>query len=357
MRVQKQSVGIDISKDSFTACLCTKALNEELLFSGVKTFKNEKSGFNKLLRWARKLGDKSVSIHFLMEATGVYYERLAEHLYDIKQDVHVVLPNTSKHYFSSLNIKTKTDELDAKVLAQFGVERKHKTWVKPKGVYLELRDLTRYHVQLQEQKTVLGNIQHSKENGHEVSKLILKSNKRLVKELDKQIDQVRKEIELVIEQDAELSSKANKMLTIKGVGIQTVAVIIAETLGFQYVKNVKQLVSYAGYDVVQRESGTSIKGKTRISKKGNRYIRKALYFPGMVACRYNEELKLKYQSIIKRKPSKMVGQVAIQRKLLVLLYTLWNKNEEYQSNYYAKKVASQPSCEATLDSSNSLVLP
>ena len=357
MKVQKQSVGIDISKESFTACLCTKNINEELLFSSVKTFKNEKSGFNQLLRWARKLADKSIPIHFLMEATGVYYERLSLHLYQVKQRVHVVLPNTSKHYFSSLNIKTKTDELDAKVLSQFGVERNHKAWVKPKEVYLQLRDLTRYQVQLQEQKTVLGNIHHSKVNGHEVSKLILKSNKRLIKEVQKQIDQVRSEIELVITQDTELSGKAKKILTIKGLGIQTVAVILAETLGFQYVKNVKQLVSYAGYDVVQRESGTSIKGKTRISKKGNRYIRKALYFPAMVSCRYNDELKSKYLSIIKRKPSKMIGQVAIQRKLLILAYTLWNKNEVYQSSYQSKKVASQPYCEATRDSTNELVLP
>jgi transposase len=357
MKVQRQSVGIDISKDSFAACLCSSSTSNNLHFSDIKTFKNDKTGFNKLIRWARKIGDKSQPIHFLMEATGVYYERLALHLYDIKQRVHVVLPNTSKHYFSSLNIKTKTDEIDAKFLAQFGVERKHKEWIKPKEIFLTLRDLTRYHVQLQEQKTVLGNIQHSKENGHEVAKLILKSNQRLIKEIEKQIEAVRKEIETVIDQDSTLSSKAKLLMSIKGVGIQTIAVIIAETLGFQYVRNVKQLVSYAGYDVIQRESGTSIKGRTRISKKGNRFIRKALYFPAMVSCRFNDELKEKYLSIVDRKPSKMIGQVAIQRKLLVLMYTLWNKNETYQTNYNRKKVASQVNHEATLDSTNELVLP
>ena len=90
-------------------------------------------------------------------------------------------------------------------------------------------------------------------------------------------------------------------------GILTIATSIAETLGFQQVKNVKQLASYVGYDVVQRASGTSIKGKTRISKKGNRYIRNALYFTAMVACRYNEDLNRTYLRIIKNKPSKMIG--------------------------------------------------
>lgn len=349
MKVQKQSFGIDISKDTFTACFCYQDSDGGLHFSEVRKFKNEKTGFNQLLRWSRKVKDKSLPLGFLMEATGVYYEQLAHHLYDIKQQVHVVLPNTSKHYFASLNVKTKTDELDAKVLSQFGVERNHKKWIKPNETYLHLRNLCRYHVQLQEQKTALGNIKHSNENSYEVQQLIIRSNNKLIKEIDKQIVKIKAEIENIIEQDPQLKAKVDKLLTIKGVGIMTIATIIAETLGFQFVKNIKQLVSYAGYDVVQRESGTSIKGKTRISKKGNRYIRNAMYFPAMVACRYNSTLKTNYLRIIQKKPSKMIGQVAIQRKLLILIYTLWKKDEVFDENY-SQKNSSTKDDEATLDS-------
>lgn len=356
MRVQKQSIGIDISKDTFTACFCLLHQDGHLQFSDVKKFKNEKSGFNQLLRWARKVKDPALQMNFLMEATGVYYENLAHHLYDIKQRVHVVLPNTSKHYFSSLNIKTKTDELDAKVLSQFGVERIHRKWVKPNEIYIHLRNLCRYYVQLQEQKTALGNIKHSKENSHQVQKLILRSNTKLIKEIDKQIVAVKVEIEKLIKQDDQLKAKVDKLLSIKGVGVLTIATIIAETLGFQFVKNIKQLASYAGYDVVQRESGTSIKGKTRISKKGNRYIRNALYFPAMVACRYNETLKKTYIRIIEKKPSKMIGQVAIQRKLLILIYTLWRKNETFDNNY-RKINSSTDNCEAMQDRVIEIALP
>jgi len=356
MRVQKQCIGIDISKDSFTACFCLLQQDGHIQFSDVKKFKNDKTGFNQLVRWTRKVKDPVLPISFLMEATGVYYENLAYHLYDIKQVVHVVLPNTSKHYFSSLNIKTKTDELDAKVLSQFGVERMHKKWIKPNETYLHLRNLCRYYVQLQEQKTALGNIKHSKESAHDVQKLIHRSNTKLIKEIDKQIAQIKKEIEKLIRQDEQLSARVDKLLTIKGVGILTIATIIAETLGFQFVKNIKQLASYAGYDVVQRESGTSIKGKTRISKKGNRYIRNALYFPAMVACRYNENLKKTYLRIIEKKPSKMIGQIAIQRKLLLLIYTLWKKDENYDSNFVIKS-SSTEGCEATQDRIIETVLP
>lgn len=138
-------------------------------------------------------------------------------------------------------------------------------------------------------------------------------------------------------------------MLIKGVGILTIATIIAENQGFENFTNVKQLVSYTGLDVVKRESGTSIKGKTKISKKGNKYIRRALYMPAIVACRYNENLRNTYVNIITRKVSKMIGVVAVQRKLLILIYTLWNKNEHYIDGYRTK-VASELA-EATRDNS------
>lgn len=351
MSIQKQSVGIDISQSSFTACLCISNSNGDLVFSEVKNFKNEQTGFNQLLRWVRKSCDKEKELVFLMEATGVYYESLAFYLYQLKNKVHVVLPNTSKHYFSSLNIKTKTDKIDAKILSRFGVERKHKEWQAPKPIFLKLRNLTRYYVQLQEQKTAINNIKHSKDAAYEVQSFILKSNQNLIKEIDKQLKACVQQIENLIASDATLQAKVQQLITIKGVGVLTVATIIAETYGFEETKNAKQLASYAGYDVVERESGTSIKGKTRISKKGNRYIRNALYFPAMVACRHNPNLKENYIRIIQKKESKMIGQVAIQRKLLLLIYTLWKNNTSFIQDY--KKSSFEINSEATQDSLNS----
>ena len=328
-----QCVGIDISKQSFTACICTMESRDSLIYSEVAHFKNEKSGFNQLLRWTRKHRLEGSSLCFLMEATGVYYEGLAYHLARIQKQVHVVLPNMSKHYFQSLNVKSKTDKLDARILARFGVERSHRPWKAPDPALIELRNLTRYYVQLQEQKNSLNNIRHSKESSESVQKFILSRNKKLIREIDKQIEQCKIKIEELVNSTEPLKSKAAKILTIKGVGLITVATIIAETLGFREVRNAKQLTSFAGYDIVERQSGTSVKGRTRISKKGNRYIRNALYFPAMVACRYNPDLKNAYLRIIQKKPSKMIGQVAIQRKLLILIYTLWKKDQEFIPEY------------------------
>lgn len=318
---------------TFTACLCQRSEDGVLTFSKVVSFNNETKGYNQFLRWVKSVITTGPELVFLMEATGVYYENLAHHLHKINKTVCVVLPNTSKHYFSSLNIKTKTDIVDARVLSQFGAERVHKSWSPPPAALLQLRNLTRYYVQLQEQKTALGNIQHSKDCSHDIQSFIVKSNKGLIAEIDRQIAKCLAEIKRLVELDKELNSRINKLATIKGVGLMTIVTILAETMGFDQFHNAKQLVSYAGYDVVQRESGTSIKGKTKISKKGNRYIRNALYFPAMVACRYNPILKETYIRIIEKKPSKMIGQVAIQRKLLILLYTLWKNDTEFIENY------------------------
>ena len=262
MTVPKQCVGLDISKGTFAACLCKRDQKDQLTYSEIKTFDNEKRGFNQLMRWVRKQINKEHELLFLMEATGVYSESLAHHLVKVKQQVCVVLPNSSKHYFSSLNIKTKTDAVDAKVLSRMGVERKHKLWTPPPGTLLELRNLTRYHLQLIEQRTSLENIKHSKDSAHDIQQFILSSNKKIINHLNKQIENCKDQIQQLIKSDNELISKIDKLMTIKGLGLMTVATIVSETLGFEHVKNVKQLVSYAGYDVVERESGTSVKGGT-----------------------------------------------------------------------------------------------
>ncbi|HAD13144.1 MAG TPA: IS110 family transposase, partial [Saprospirales bacterium] len=106
-----------------------------------------------------------------------------------------------------------------------------------------------------------------------------------------------------------------------------------ETDGFALFKNKAQLVSFAGYDVVQRESGTSVKGTTRISKKGNSYIRRALYFPALTAVKYEPQFKDFYQRVFEKSFIKMKGYVAVQRKLLVLIYTLYKKEEPYDPQY------------------------
>jgi transposase len=265
-----------------------------------------------------------------MEATGIYYEGIAYHLHKLRQPVCVILPNKVKHYAKSLNVKTKTDVVDARIIAQMGAERNLPLWQPPLPVLKQLRDLTRLYTDLKNERTVYLNRLDSERASAVALPFVIKSNLLILKELEKQIKQCEKEIEKTILSEEWLAEKVNKLITINGVGLITLAIVIAETQGFALVSSRKQLASYAGYDVVQIESGTSVRGKTHISKKGNSRIRAALHFPALTASRYNQELKEDYLRINIAKPSKMVGATALQRKLLLLIYTLWKNDDVFR---------------------------
>jgi transposase len=115
-----------------------------------------------------------------------------------------------------------------------------------------------------------------------------------------------------------IAKKVEKLTTIKGVGFMTAAIIVSETLGFEQFYNIKQVAIFAGYDVLERQSGTSINGESRISKKGNSHIRRALHFPALIAKRCNQNLSNIFNRIQERTPHKMEEYVALQRKLLTI---------------------------------------
>ena len=217
--MKRQCIGIDIANDDFKVALAKRGEDDKLIYSTVKKFTNAKVGFNQLVRWATSEMDKDVPVLFLMEATGVYHEELAHHLHRIGKQVHVVLPNKFKHFAASLNVKSKTDAIDAKLLARFGVDQEHRPWSPAEPVLKQMRHLSRYRVQLNEQKTAISNILHSKDHSHAVSADIKQSTKRIIAVLDKEIKKLSKEMEIVVKSDPVIASKVNKLCTIPGCAI------------------------------------------------------------------------------------------------------------------------------------------
>lgn len=333
MEIIKQSIGIDIAKSSFTACICSWRMDQSYNLSEVRTFTNTKNGFNQLTKWVDKQTLKTVEISFVMEATGVYYEQLAYHLTRIEKQVSVLLPNKVSHYSKSLNIKTKTDEDDARVIAMMGCERRLRRWTAPSVIYKNLRSICRLYKTLQDDKTQTTNRLKQLKCGYEPLKEAVKFHESTIRRLDKELKKLEKMMEQTLRSDSEIWAKVEHLLTIKGIGLKTIAIVLGETQGFALIKNQRQLTSYCGYDVVKRESGTSIKGKTRISKKGNSNIRSAMYFPAMVATRFNPKMKEIYKRLLRNKKEKKVALVALQRRLLVLMYTLWKTNQPYNEVY------------------------
>jgi transposase len=332
---KKQSVGIDMAKLTFVACVCKRAecSHEELILSEAKTFTNDKKGFNQLLKWVGKQIDKKVSVNYAMEATGIYYEELAYHLHNLGKRVSVLLPNKVSHFIKSLNIKSKTDDIDAGAIALMSCERILHEWVPPLPLFKKLRSLTRMYQSLQGDKVQTVNRLKQMNCGFEPLKEVVQMHEKSIKNIEKDLAKLLKLMKGTLKSDKDIWVKVENLLTIPGVGFITVALTLGETLGFVMIKNQRQLVSYCGFDVIKRESGTSIKGRTKISKKGNSRLRATMYMPSMTAIRYNPKMKEVYERINIGKSVKSIGLVAVQRRLLVLMYSLWKKNESYVEDY------------------------
>ena len=345
-KVIKQNIGVDVSKDDFKVCFYCLDQNGNKFIKGSRTFKNTLAGFTAFLNWIEKRCITDLEIRITLEATGVYHENLVHFLDDNNYYVSVILANQSKAYATSLNLKTKTDKIDAKMLGQMGVERDLPKWRPVSSKMRLLKQLTRDRVTLVNEKTALSNKLHALNASFEPHKKVIKRLNQRLKLVNQQIKEVEKEIEQTIQTDKVLKEKVDNITKVKGLGIVTVATIIAETNGFVLFTSRGQLMSYAGYDVVEKESGSSVKGVTRISKKGNKHIRRALHFPALTIVKHEAHFKQIFERILDKSGIKMKGYVAVQRKILILIYTLFKNNVPYDPNHHknideAKNTSSQ----------------
>lgn len=331
----KYSLGIDVSKDENQVCLSVIDNRQKVTIKGSRKFPNTIKGFQQLESWLHKHLKLDLPVFIVLEATGVYHEQLSWFLHEKGYSLSIILPNKAKSYLQAVGLKSKNDTIDAAGLARMGAEQSLPVWQPCSKQLLSLKMLTRHYERLQNLKTSIGNQLHALEHAYEAEKIVISSNKQLVKNLDRQIERIEKKIESVLEKDKALYKKVEKITSsIKGLGIKTVAAVIAETDGFSNIKNQRQLSSYAGYDVVENQSGKRA-GKTKISKKGNSHIRRAMHMPALNMVRYEVKPFLAlYERIHQKTDIKMKAYTAIQRKLLLLIYTLWKKDEKYNQEYY-----------------------
>ena len=337
-QILKQNIGIDISKDEFDAYLVELTGQLEVITVGGKRFKNNDKGIEEFIKWAEKKASPLAELEFTMESTGVYYENLAYTLFEEGYIVHVVLPNLAKKYIESLGLRSKTDKLDAKALGRMGVERKLSVWHPASKNIRVLKVLTRERTKRQKEKTVVKNQLHAIKHSKDRLASSMQRLTELINFLEQLISDIDKEISQLIAEDEVLNVKVRKIISTPGLGITTVACVIAETNGFAGFNNIKQLQSFAGYDIKIRESG-KWKGKSKISKKGNSYIRHAMYFPAYTIIRHSYHYKAFYDRLLDKKGESLIAATAVQRKLLGLIYTLWKKDACFDPDIESKKVA------------------
>jgi transposase len=339
-KILKQVVGIDVAQNELVVSL--GRMNEDLFSElyAAKSFSNNLKGFESLQLWVGKMMDQESPVRYVMEATGIYHEKLAYYLSENGCTITIVLPNKISNYMRTLEVKTITDKTASQAITLFGLERKLDDWNRPEPVYKKLRQLTRERDQLIQERTVVKNQLHAEQSEAEPSKSSIKRMTDRIALINKQEQQIKAEIQEILKQNEEVKAIVSRLCSLTGVGVLTVTTVLGETNCFDLIRNKRQLASYAGFDVKHKESGTSIKGKPRISKKGNKYLRKAMYMPAWAAIRHDERFKAIYARLIARHGLKMKAAVAIQRKLLEMMYTLYKNNTTYDQNYLNKKIES-----------------
>lgn len=330
----RYSLGIDISMKEFHVCLCTIDHQQLLKVKASRKFTNNVSGFTALYDWTQKhCTQKDAPLHIVMEATGVYYEQCAMYLFRKALTLSVVLPNKAKKYLQASGFKSKNDKIDAKGLAQMGAEKKLEAWQPMDDFYYTLRSLTRHHESLQNLKTNISNQLHADNAGIYANEQVAAQLTKLMLTIDEQLHEIEGSIKDHVAANEQVQQQVNNIIAIKGIGLLSVATVIAETNGFLLFKNCAQLVSYAGYDVVENQSGKHT-GKTRISKKGNAHIRRILHLPAFNVVRYKVAPFVQlFERTLDKHHLKMKSYVAVQKKILVMIYSLWKRNELFNQHH------------------------
>jgi transposase len=335
-KIVKQVAGIDVAQKELVVCLGRMYNDWSPELYAHKTFANTVKGFVVLLLWLKKMTDETIPVRFVMEATGVYHESLAYFLDEQGYELSIILPNKISNYFRTLDVKTITDQTACEAIALFGLERKLDRWQKPKSVFKKLRQLTRERDQIVEERTIVKNQLHAEQTEAEPNKKSIERIKERIKMLNRQEKEIKAEVAALVKQDEQLTERINVICSLTGVRILTAAIVLGETNGFELTRNKRQLASYAGFDIKEKQSGTSVKGRPRISKKGNRHLRKAMHMPALCAIRYDERFKAIFARLVSRHGIKMKAVVAIQRKLLEMIYTLYKTGNKYDKNYLKK---------------------
>lgn len=332
------SVGCDIDKQNIHVCLLSYDLSHQThQVLSRKSFRNNGSGSKAFIKWVRRsVSDDSAAVRCTMEATGVYHEQLAIYVFDHHQDIRVsvVLPSASKKYITSRGLRSKTDKVDAYGLALMGSERKLPKWKGIDRYWRELRQLTRTRAALQEQITQLSSQLHAQTHSGlrvEVAEQSLQASLTVLRE---QRDRLTRQITVHLNSRKEMARQLACLDSIPGIGMLTIAVILAETNGFEYFRSCSQLMSFSGYDVVANDSGQRV-GKRKISKQGSSHIRRAMYMPASTIVRRKPPVLYDYYNrLLSRHAIKMKAHVALQKKLLGYMYYLWNSQQLYNPDTY-----------------------
>ena len=320
--MKNPALGIDISKLKFNVCLLRSDKKPKH-----RVFANNRQGFEQLVDWLTQ--HNAANVHACLEATGTYGEALALFLSESGYRVSVVNPAAVKAFAGAGLSRTKTDKVDADLIARFCLSQEPETWKPPAPEIRELQALVRRLESLIQMRVSEENRLSS---GITVD-VVRHSLEEHIKYLLEQTKQTEQLIKKQIDDHPDLKQQRDLLDSIPGIGETTAALFLAEIIDFKQYKNARQVAAFAGLVPRERRSGTSVRGKVRLSKIGNSRLRKALYFPAIAALRSSDFFKQWAEGLRQRGKCKMAVIGAAMRKLIHLAYGVLKTGKPFDPNW------------------------
>ena len=315
----KQIYGVDISKNVFDV---VDSVGKHSQFS------NDPKGFKMFLK---SLSSEALVV---MEATGYYHYRLAQFLYEQGVRVSVVNPLSVKRFIQMKLSKVKTDKSDAKSICEYATVNEVPLYTARNKNQAECLQLLRLIDIYIKQSTALKNKLHGE-------KVLGKPSKTVYHSLNRALKSVRTEINVLETRLTELVKEEQQqqltlLKSIPGMGNKTAIMLLVLTDGFSNFENARQLCCYTGITPTIRESGKSVRGKSRISKVGNSKLRNLLFMCSFTACKHNKACREIYERIIAKGKSKKLALIAVCNKLLKQAFAIAKSGLPYNENFVSK---------------------
>ena len=321
-------LGMDVAKAKLDCCLL---LDEASGKRKTKVVNNTRSGIVDLLAWVAKQNVFPEALHVVMEGTGVYHEQASLALVDAGVTVAIVNPAQVKDFGRGLAVRTKTDGVDSFVLARYGALLKPKAWVPPAPEARVLQAL------LSRREAIAQDLQRErnrqeKADATDTPERIRQSLSGSIEFLVKQLAELQQDIDQHIDRHPSLKDDMALLQSIPAVGPQVGGNLLSVMHSHDF-GSAEQLAAYLGLVPVERQSGSSVLCRARLSKAGPSRIRAVLYMAAVVATRHNPHVKAVYDRLLAHGKSKMSALGAAMRKLVHLCFGVLKTRKPYQPDY------------------------
>lgn len=326
-------IGIDIGKDDlYVRLLETAAQGPPTARGQVRVFPNSQAGHQSLRDWLAAEQALPQFTSVVMEATGVYWERVAVALHTAQFAVSVVNAAQIKFFARSTLRRGKTDTMDAEIIARYGVTMHPARWMPTDHSLEELRALIHERDTIVELITTEKGRQHALDHRHRANPVARQLSHDRTTLLNAQLEQINAAISTLTVVPGELQKQLTLLASVPGIGKLTAAILLTETHHLDGLGSARQWAAYAGLSPAPRQSG-AMQGKTRISKIGNARLRRALYLSALSASRLDNVLGGFYRHLVNKGKPKKVALIALARKILCVCFAVLRSGRPFDPTY------------------------